>query len=86
MQVGGNPEDLAALKVAFETQAGTVQELTSTFRGHLDNTSWQGASAERFRTAWMEDYERVLKRLEQALLDAGTEVGHARDRLIQATS
>jgi WXG100 family type VII secretion target len=82
MQVGGDPEQLSALKASFETQAGRVQELTATLRGNLANTSWQGASAERFRTAW-EEYERVLGRLEQALLDAGAEVGQARDRLIQ---
>ncbi len=82
--IGGDESELAILKASFDRQAGMLQELTATLRGQLANTNWQGPSAERFRTAWSEEYERVLGRLEQALLDAGTEVGRARDRLIQA--
>ena len=84
--IGGDAEQLTALKASFDRQAGQVQELTTTLRGQLANTYWQGPSAERFRAAWAEEYERVLIRLEQALIDAGAEVARARDRLIQATS
>jgi uncharacterized protein YukE len=83
--IGGRPEDLEALKVSFDRQAAVVQELTGTLRGQLENTYWQGPSADRFRSSWTE-YETVLHRLEEALIEAGIEVARARDRLLQAGS
>jgi hypothetical protein len=82
--IGGEVEQLSALKAAFDKQAGIVQELRSALRTQLDNTNWQGPTAERFRSVWSGEYEPVLGRLEQALLDAGREVGAAKDRLIDA--
>jgi len=84
--IGGEVDQLSALKSAFDKHASVVQELTSTLRGQLENTNWQGPTADRFRSVWSGEYEPVLRRLEQALLDAGVEVGAARDRLIQAGS
>jgi hypothetical protein len=84
--VGGEVEQLTALKTTFDRQGALVEELTVTLRGQLDNTNWQGPNAERFRASWRDEYEPVLRRLEQALIDAGLEVARARDRLIQAGS
>jgi uncharacterized protein YukE len=82
--IGGEPEQLSALKTTFDRQSALVQELTGTIRAQLDGTNWQGPNAERFRSSWRDEYEPVLRRLEQALVDAGTEVARARDRLLQA--
>jgi hypothetical protein len=84
--IGGEVEELSALKTEFEKHAALVQELTSKLRAQIDNTHWQGPTSERFRSVWTGEFEPVLRRLEQALLDAGVEVGAARDRLIQAGS
>ena len=84
--IGGEVEQLTALKATIDRQSGLVQELMLAIRRQLDATNWQGPNADRFRSSWAEEYEPVLRRLEQALIDAGGEVSHARDRLIQAGS
>jgi uncharacterized protein YukE len=82
--IGGDAEQLEALKALFEREAAQVQELTANLRSQLANTYWQGPSAERFRDMWSGEYERVLRALEEALIDAGQEVGRAYARLMQA--
>ncbi len=82
--ISGDPEQLSALKSHFDQEAATIQQLVANLRTQLEGTDWQGPSADRFRTVWHGEFEPVLRRLEQALLDAGMEVGAARDRLIQA--
>jgi hypothetical protein len=84
--IGGEPEQLDALRTAFHHHSGVVQELTTALRGQLEGTNWQGPQADRFRAAWHEEYEPVLRRLEEALLGAGSEIARARDRLLQAGS
>jgi uncharacterized protein YukE len=82
--IGGDAEQLEALKAGFERQASQVQELTSSLRSQLANTYWQGPSAERFRDTWSGEYERVLRALEDGLIDAANEIGRSLVRLMQA--
>ena len=82
--IGGDYEQLTILKSTFDRQSALVQEVTSTLRSQLAETYWRGPQADRFRDAWSSEYEPVLRRLEQALSEAGHEVGAARDRLFQA--
>lgn len=82
--IGGDYEQLTVLKSTFDRQSALVQEVTSTLRSQLAETYWRGPQAERFRSAWTAEYEPVLRRLEQALSEAGHEVAAARDRLFQA--
>ena len=82
--IGGDYEQLTVLKATFDRQSALVQEVTSTLRSQLAETYWRGPQAERFRSAWTSEYEPVLRRLEQALSEAGHEVAAARDRLFQA--
>jgi WXG100 family type VII secretion target len=84
--ISGDPEQLSSLKSTFEQQAANIQQLMTTLRSQLEGTQWQGPSAERFRSVWSGEFEPVLRRLQEALVDAGHEVGAARDRLIQAGS
>ena len=84
--IGGDPEQLAVLKGTFDEQAANVQQLMATLRGQLESTQWQGPSADRFRSAWSGDFEPALRRLQDALVDAGVAIGAARDRLLQAGS
>jgi uncharacterized protein YukE len=82
--IGGDYEQLTILKATFDREAGIVQDLTSTLRSRLADTYWRGAQAEQFRSTWSSEYEPSLKKLEQALLDAGAQVAAARDRLLDA--
>ena len=78
---GADEGELAALKASFDREAGRLQEITATLRSELANTRWYGTSAERFRSAWAEDYERVLARVAEALVEAGMEVERYRQWL-----
>jgi WXG100 family type VII secretion target len=82
--IGGDPEQLTALKTAFDRHGASVHELTAMIRSQLDGINWQGPHAERFRSSWRDEFEPVLRRLEEALREAGMEVGRAGDRLREA--
>ena len=84
--IGGELDQLTALKSAFDRHGASVEQLTAGLRGELDNTWWKGPNADRFRATWQAEYEPVLRRLHQSLLEAGAEVAVARDRLIEAGS
>jgi hypothetical protein len=82
--MGGDLEQLGALREVLLRQSGAIEELASTLRTQLSGTSWHGPAAERFRAAWTSDFEPSLRRLQSALQEAGTEVGRRRDALLQA--
>jgi hypothetical protein len=84
--IGGELDQLTSLKNLFDRQGGNVQELMVSLRGQLDSTYWKGPNSDRFRSSWASEYEPVLRRLQQALVDAGSEVAMARDKLIHAGS
>lgn len=85
-EIGGEINQLASLKSNFDRQSGHVQEVLSTIRGELASVYWKGPAADRFRTSWQSDYEPMLRRMEQSLLDAAAEVERRRQALIQAGS
>jgi uncharacterized protein YukE len=81
--IGGDESQLLALKTSFDRQAEMLREVTATLRSQVYNTTWMGPSADRFRAAWSDEYERALSRVAQALTEAGMEVGRYRERLMQ---
>jgi len=85
-RIGGEIEQLAQLRTTFEREATTVEELTRTIRGQLQVTAWEGPAAERFRSMWSGEFEVSLRKLQQALADAGTEVSRRQTALLQAGS
>lgn len=85
-QIGGELNQLRQLKSTFDRQAASIQELMSTIRNQLSNTSWTGPAADRFRSAWQSEYEPSLRKLDESLREAGTEVGRRTDALEQAGS
>jgi uncharacterized protein YukE len=84
--IGGELDQLAALKATFERQAGMVAEILTSLRGQIGNTYWEGPAAARFREAWQSDFEPMLQRLQQQLGEAGTEIARRRDALLKAGS
>jgi len=85
-RIGGEIEQLAQLKSVFDREAQGVEELTRAIRGQLQGTAWEGPAAERFRTMWTSEYEVALRKVQQALVDAGAEVSRRQTALLQAGS
>jgi uncharacterized protein YukE len=83
--VGAELEHLNILKSVFDRQSGNVADLTSSIRGQLNNTVWTGPASERFRTAWQSEFEPMLNKLREALIDAGAEVGRRQQAIASAT-
>lgn len=79
--IAGSLEQLEALSRQFAQQSQTVDQLTSTIRGQLNNALWQGPAADRFRNAWSSEFEPVLRKLQAGLQEAGTEVQRRKDAL-----
>jgi len=85
-RIGGEIEQLAQLKASFDRESRTVEELSRTIRGQLQTTAWEGPAAERFRSMWTGEFEVSLRKLQQALVDAGAEVSRRQSALLQAGS
>jgi len=84
--IGGETEQLGALKATFEREAQNVQQLTSTIRGQIGSTWWKGPAATRFQSQWEGEFEPALRKLQQALVECSTEVSRRREALLQAGS
>ncbi|MEU3454579.1 MULTISPECIES: WXG100 family type VII secretion target [Micromonosporaceae] len=84
--IGGELDQLAALKATFDRQAGMVADVLSTIRSQLGNTYWEGPAASRFRESWQSDFEPMLQRLQQQMGEAGAEIARRRDALMKAGS
>jgi WXG100 family type VII secretion target len=83
-QMGGDLEQLAALKGTFAQQSHAIQQVADALRVQLERTHWSGPAAERFRAAWASEFEPTLRRLQGALEEAGTEVARRREALQRA--
>lgn len=84
--IGGELGQLQALKANFDRQSQVIQELTAAIRSDLNNTWWKGPAADRFRHGWSGEFEPALRRLQDALQEAGAEVARRREALLQAGS
>ena len=84
--IGGELDQLAALKTTFERQQGMVADVLSSIRSQLGNTYWEGPAAARFRESWQSDFEPMLQRLQQQMGEAGAEIARRRDALQKAGS
>jgi uncharacterized protein YukE len=83
-QLGGNLEQLSALRATLQQQGQLLEQVAGTIRNQLSATEWHGPAAERFREGWANDFEPSLRRLQGALQEAGAEIGRRRDALAQA--
>jgi WXG100 family type VII secretion target len=83
-QMGADLEQLATLRATFAQQSQAIQQVTDAVRAQLERTAWHGPAAERFHGAWSADFEPTLRRLQEALQEAGAEVGRRRDALLAA--
>jgi uncharacterized protein YukE len=67
---GANPDQLDALAGAFNTAASRLADVRSTLTARVNNTTWRGDSADRFRYEWNGRYARQLEVVINCLLDA----------------
>lgn len=84
--IGGEISDLHGLHTNLHSQSQAVDDLMAQLTSNLDSTWWKGGAADRFRESWESDYKPALKRLSQALVDAGDEVRARKDALIHVGS
>jgi uncharacterized protein YukE len=84
MAIAGDIEQLLALQNTFTRNSRLVEELTSSMTNELSNVRWEGPAAERFRSLWTGDFSSALRRIQEALDDASTEVSRRREALIAA--
>jgi WXG100 family type VII secretion target len=85
-KIGGELGQLESLKTTFDRESQTVATLMSTINGQVGNTWWVGPAADRFRNAWNSEFQPALRKLQQALTEAGQEVNRRREALQQAGS
>jgi WXG100 family type VII secretion target len=82
--ISGSVEQLHELAQAFHREASEVEGLKHRLRVQIEGTHWQGPSAERFREVWTSEYEPVLQRLAEALIEAGVEARGRAERFRDA--
>jgi len=83
-QVRTDLAQLDALASELRRQGGAAGSLRSAVTGRLDGTDWTGLSAQSFRDRWAQDYEPMLRRLEQDLGQLGAYVAQKREEFDQA--
>jgi len=84
--IGAELEQMQGLRTSLERNGAQVSDVAAAIRGQLAGTFWKGPAADRFRQAWDGEFEPALRRLQQALSEAGQEVQRRHDALQQAGS
>ena len=85
-RIGGELDQLAALKSTVDRQSALVTEMLTSIRNQLGNTYWEGPAAARFREAWQSDFEPMLQRLQTSMNESGAEINRRREALRNAGS
>ena len=73
-QIGANIEQLEALTRQFNTQAGQVDTLISAINNQMGSTWWIGPRADKFKNEWDQQFVPTLRKLSEALREAGQDV------------
>lgn len=84
--VGGETASLARLEAAVARRGAELEALRAALSAEVAATEWRGAAADRFRSAWREEHEPALRRLEVGLHEAALEVARRRAALDEAGS
>src|SRR5262245_17166895 len=82
--IGAELEQMQGLRASLDRNGTQVAEVARSIRGQLAGTFWRGPAADRFRQAWDGEFEPALRRLQEALGEAGQEVQRRHDALQQA--
>lgn len=84
---GANLADLVDLKRMFDDKAAQVVSLESTLSAKMTPgaTAWEGPGADKFRSAWTQEFAPALRNLNDALVQAGIAVSKYHDNIEMAT-
>lgn len=84
--VGGNLEQLVTLTTTYSREADQVERLNRSIDANLAQTQWTGLVADEFRRRWHEEFQPMLVKLQEALLEASHVIAARRDAIDQATN
>ena len=84
---GANLADLVDLRRMFDEKAGQVATLETSLSARMTPgaTAWEGPGADKFRTAWTQEFAPALRNLHDALGQAGIAVSKYHDNIEMAT-
>ena len=82
--VGGSLDELAQLKRTLDDQATAVQSVNDTIDKQVTSTTWTGANADRFRSAWAE-FKPTLVKLRETLTETSDDIRKQHNALAAAT-
>lgn len=85
-KVGAELGQMQQLKRTFDKHSREVNQLMASIDRQVGATWWEGPAANRFREAWKGEFRPALRKLEQALDAAGTEVQRRKDAIERAGS
>jgi uncharacterized protein YukE len=83
-KIGGDIRQLNAMQKTFKTESANVERLTKTINSHVDSAWWIGPAADRFKSQWKSEFAPTLRKLQQALNDAGQHVDKRREAIERA--
>jgi uncharacterized protein YukE len=84
MAIAGDIEQLLALQNTLTRNSRLIEELTTSISGELSAVRWEGPAADRFRSQWSGEFTTALRRIQEALTEASTEVSRRREALLVA--
>lgn len=88
-KIAGDMAQMQNLSDQFGKAGASVQTLMADLNRITTDTigpGWEGASAQRFLTAWSAEFKPALDKLNVALAEAGAEVSRRKQALVQADS
>jgi uncharacterized protein YukE len=85
-QIGADIQQLESLTRQFNTQASTVDGLISAINSQIGGTWWVGPKAEKFKNEWNGEFVPTLRKLSEALRNAGQDVAITAQRIQAAGS
>ena len=68
---GADVDQLRQLGNKLKAGAETIEQQRSQMKGALDGTDWKGPDADKFRGEWDSQHASSLKKVADALRDAG---------------
>lgn len=86
VRIGATPEQLTELKVVFDRQSESVEQLMTAVTSKLGSVDWQGPAHDRFVQSWESEFKPLLRRLQNDLQTAGREADQAGQRIRAAGS
>lgn len=85
-KIGGDIQQMNQLKRTFDKESQTVQQLTANITKHVDSAWWIGPAADRFKSQWRSEFAPTLRKLQEALNEAGEHVDKRREAIERAGS